>query len=79
MLMLSSLYSSLIYSSLDTTVAFGRNRLFQAVLIETEDQLTHRSHFRITGENMLSKGNLFNDQLLQSNACLQIKHSKIVF
>lgn len=67
--MLSSFYSSLVYSSLDTTVAFlwdttvafVRNKLFQAVLIDTEDQLI-AAHFRITEENMLSKGNTFNDQ-----------------
>lgn len=84
--MLSSFYSSLVYSSLDTTVAFlwdttvafVRNKLFQAVLIDTEDQLI-AAHFRITGENMLFKGNTFNDQWLQFNTCLQIKHSKIIF
>lgn len=56
MLMLSSFYSSLVYSFLDTTVAFlwdttvdfVRNKLFQAVPIDTEDQLI-AAHFGITG------------------------------
>lgn len=50
----------LVYSPMDTTVAFVRNRFNQAVLIDTEDQLI-AAHLRIIGENMLSKGNMLND------------------
>lgn len=84
--MLRYFYSFLVYSSLDTTVAllwdttvtFAKKTFPSYAVIDTEGQLI-AANSRITGENILSKGNTLNDQWLQFNACLQIKHSRIFF